>query len=61
MKNLITRAIGIREDVKVDIYAFYLVEGDMLLICSDGLCNMVEAKQIGETLQIDSVQGQRLK
>lgn len=40
-KNLITRAVGIKADVEVDLFAVRLRHGDTLLICSDGLCNMV--------------------
>lgn len=41
LKNLITRAVGIKEQVEVDLFAFELELRDTLLICSDGLSNMV--------------------
>lgn len=41
-KNIITRAIGVKEDVEVDFYEFSLKKGDIILMCSDGLSNMIE-------------------
>ena len=40
-KNMITRAIGIASAVAPDIRAIELLPGDRLLLCSDGLTNMV--------------------
>ncbi len=45
-KNLITRAIGTREDVYCDLFHPILDEGDYLLLCSDGLTNMVSDQEI---------------
>ena len=53
-KNIITRAIGAKEDVEVDFYEYRLKQGDMILMCTDGLSNMVED---GEMLHI--VKGSR--
>lgn len=50
MKNLITRAVGIKEAVKVDMFAFGVQRGDTVLICSDGLCNMVTDETIDRLL-----------
>lgn len=41
LKNLITRAVGIKDAVDVDLFALELLPGDRLLLCSDGLSNMV--------------------
>lgn len=41
-KNIITRAMGVKEDVEADIYEFRLHRGDLILMCTDGLSNMVE-------------------
>ncbi len=41
LKNLITRAVGIKDTVEVDLFSLELRVGDTLLICSDGLSNMV--------------------
>ena len=50
LKNLITRAVGIKEVVQVDSFAFQLRRGDTLLICSDGLCGLVEDHELAESL-----------
>ena len=41
-KNIITRAMGVKEDVEADIYEYRLHKGDLILMCTDGLSNMVE-------------------
>lgn len=41
-KNLITRAMGIGNYVEPDFFEEELEEGDYILLCSDGLSNMVE-------------------
>lgn len=40
-KNLITRALGIDETVKADVFRVERKEGEKLLLCSDGLSNVV--------------------
>jgi PPM family protein phosphatase len=46
MKNIITRALGTKEDVEVDISVREVYPGDYILLCSDGLSGMVEEKDI---------------
>ena len=41
-KNIITRAVGIDRRVEVDLFEVELEEGDYILLCSDGLSNMVD-------------------
>lgn len=41
-KNIITRAVGIDRRVDVDLFEVELEEGDYILLCSDGLSNMVD-------------------
>lgn len=41
-RNVITRAIGVRAPVKIDFFDVKLERGDKILLCSDGLTNMVE-------------------
>ena len=45
-KNIITRAIGVLPDVTVDFFETTAAPGDTLLLCSDGLTNMVDDEQI---------------
>ena len=46
LKNVITRALGIENDVCVDFYDTELYENDKLLLCSDGLTNHVSDEEI---------------
>ena len=41
-KNIITRAIGARDDIETDFFNQELQPGDMVLLCSDGLTNMMD-------------------
>lgn len=50
LKNLITRAVGIKDTVEVDLFAVELEQNDRLLLCSDGLSNMVSDENIQKCL-----------
>ena len=45
-KNVITRAVGSEAEVKADYFEFNLQNSDMLLLCSDGLTNIVSDLEI---------------
>ena len=45
-RNVITRAVGVHVPVRVDFFDVKLEKGDKLLLCSDGLTNMVEDEDI---------------
>ncbi|PXV89507.1 protein phosphatase [Lachnotalea glycerini] len=45
-KNIITRAIGASEDIAVDFFEMKLELNDIILMCSDGLTNMIEDNEI---------------
>lgn len=45
-KNIITRAVGAAETVDVDFFEIELEDGDAVLLCSDGLTNMVDDEAI---------------
>ncbi len=55
LKNLITRAVGIKENVKADLFAVKIKRGDTILLCSDGLCNGVSDGHIAKALAIDEL------
>ena len=45
-KNIITRALGVDEDIRIDFCEEFLDEDDVLLICTDGLTNYVTESEI---------------
>ena len=45
-KNLITRALGVEEELELDFIEQPFEKGDVLLMCSDGLSNYFEEKEI---------------
>jgi len=45
-KNIITRAIGAAPTVEIDFFEVELAEGDVILMCTDGLTNMVDDDEI---------------
>lgn len=51
MRNIVTRALGSREDVAVDVALEPLRPGDVLLLCSDGLNTMVPDEEIRDVLE----------
>ena len=50
-KNIITRAVGTSEEVRIDFFDIKLEAGSQVLMCSDGLTNMVEDSRIFEILK----------
>ncbi len=52
-KNVITRALGSDQHVDADIFPVTLIPGDSLLLCSDGLSNVVPEQEI-EAVMLDS-------
>ncbi len=49
-RNLITRALGIAEDVDVDIHEHDIAAGDIFMMCSDGLTDLVTDDEISTIL-----------
>lgn len=45
-KNIITRAIGADEKVEIDFFSVELKAGEAILMCTDGLTNMLEDEEI---------------
>lgn len=50
-KNIITRAVGTAEKVRADFFEVRLEPGNQLLLCSDGLSNMVEEEDMLDILE----------
>jgi len=51
LRNVVTRALGGRPDLEVDMLVHEAREGDMLLLCSDGLTSMVPDDEIARVVQ----------
>ena len=49
-KNVITRALGMRESVQVDVLAHDIHDQDIFILCSDGLSGMVEDPKLFEVV-----------
>jgi protein phosphatase len=51
-KNLVTRALGVDPEVETEMHDHDVQPGDLYLLCSDGLNDMVEDEEIQLTLQM---------
>ncbi len=50
-KNIITRAIGAKDTIEIDFFNEELKSGDIVLMCSDGLTNMLQDEEISAILK----------
>ena len=50
-KNIITRAVGIMPQVQADFFEIELEHGEAVLMCSDGLSNMVDDERIAQIVR----------
>ncbi len=55
LKKLITRAVGIRKSVDIDLFVNEIRNGDVIFICSDGMSNMVTDEQIEDLILNESL------
>lgn len=55
-KNIITRAIGAKDEVEPDFFTEELRPGDIVLMCSDGLTNMLEDREIEEIVRNEELE-----
>ncbi|WP_437910323.1 Stp1/IreP family PP2C-type Ser/Thr phosphatase [Sorangium sp. So ce327] len=51
-KNIITRALGMKDAVKVDIRSEHTQPGDVFLLCSDGLSGMISEQQMLDVFDV---------
>jgi serine/threonine protein phosphatase PrpC len=54
--NVITRAVGVMDPLELDSEMFDVQEGDIFLLCSDGLYNEVSDNEIREALAVGDCQ-----
>ena len=50
-KNIITRAVGVKDQVQADFFTVDIFQGDTILMCSDGLTNMLDDEEIKQIVQ----------
>ncbi len=53
-RNFITRAVGVASRVEIDFFTTTVEEGDQILLCSDGLTNMLTDQEIAEVMKENS-------
>jgi serine/threonine protein phosphatase PrpC len=51
MGNVITRAVGVVQDIEIDHVVHPIIEGELLLLCSDGLTGELSDDNIAQQLQ----------
>jgi protein phosphatase len=51
-KNLVTRAVGVEDTVLLETHLHELQPGDLILMCSDGLSDMLDDTSIAQVLQM---------
>ena len=56
---MITRAVGLEREVTVDIETHYCRPGDLYLLCSDGLTDMLSDAAIEDLLKPDALVDQK--
>lgn len=54
LRHVLSRAIGIKQDISADIYTGTLCQDSIYMLCTDGLYNMVDLKEIITVLQYDA-------
>ena len=50
-KNLVTRAVGVEDTVLLETHLHDVLPGDIYLLCSDGLSDMLDDETIGQLLR----------
>ena len=58
-RSVITRALGTDADVDVDVFTVEAEDGDLYLLCSDGLSTMVDTGTIEQILSEQPAQPRR--
>jgi serine/threonine protein phosphatase PrpC len=55
-KNIITRSVGFEEEVQVDVMGLVSEAGDTFVLCSDGLANMIEDRELLDVVHRNKLQ-----
>jgi len=50
-RNIVTRSVGTNPEVEIDTYLWHVVPGDIVMLCTDGLVNMVKDTEIQQIFQ----------
>jgi protein phosphatase len=50
LRNVITKAVGAKDTIELDIVEHHFLDGDLALLCSDGLHSMISDDDISRTL-----------
>lgn len=58
-KNLVTRALGVEDSVLLEVTEHRVEEGDLYMMCSDGLSDMVRDVDIAHIMQVDTTLEQK--
>ena len=58
-KNLVTRALGVEDAVMLELNEHQVEAGDLYVMCSDGLSDMVDDTEIANILKVDVSLDQR--
>ena len=58
-KNLVTRALGVEDAVLLEVNEHKIEAGDIYLMCSDGLSDMVDDESIGKLLESEGTLEQK--
>jgi serine/threonine protein phosphatase PrpC len=53
--HILTRAVGVEEKVEIDFFTCNLNEGDHILLCSDGLTDLLDSSDILEVVTSDNI------
>ena len=56
LKNIITRSVGVQEEVEVDTVTWKIQKDDTYLLCSDGLSNMVSDRDMEQIVAGNDVE-----
>jgi protein phosphatase len=51
-RNIVTRAVGVEPEVQLEVQAHDALPGDLVLLCSDGLTDMVSDTEIAAVLRL---------